>query len=148
MPTIAWDGKTLAVNEVTWPGPINGGKEREKLIEKVGDCVLVAGSNSVAFQLFIQWFKSGRSLQDWPKFDSVCEEPVLFLILDGKHLYTVTSMGPGVMPIEDKYYACGAFSSAALVGLHYGLDAKKALQHSQKCNDFVSKIHTFTASAK
>lgn len=126
MTTIAWDGKTLAVDSRMCSGGTLESDDAEKLFLNIGDTrALTSTGLEVNMYLFIEWVANHRVEGAFPK-DSEDEGCGIVIELDGtvkKYLYC----GNGVPQIERRPFTDGSGWKLALGAMDFGANAVQAV---------------------
>lgn len=122
MTVLAFDGRTLAADK---QATNNGMKRTVTKIFRSGD--LVVGFTGAADQAMemLDWVKSGRKVEAFPKSQRDSNWCPTLVIDDGRIL--VYEQTPYPILIEDPVYAGGSGREYAIAAMYCGLDARRAV---------------------
>lgn len=145
MTTIAWDGKTLAIDSKMCSADIIESITIQKLYLDIGEYKAVAFCGGYAEALdVIDWLKAGRK-DDFPKGDSGC-----VLCVDGKgSLYSYNFTGKGRRILRKGVYADGSGWLLALGAMDAGATAVEAVKIAGNRDVYTGgRIRSYTHSDK
>lgn len=124
MSVIAWDGTTLAADKRADSGGYN------YTVTKIFDCgdalIGVAGDFPRGIQM-LQWWKNGRTPEEFP-FERVGDEWAVLLVIHRSGLIERYESRPEPFPVENPFHAVGSGRDFALMAMHVGYDARKAVE--------------------
>lgn len=124
MTTIAWDGKTLCADRQA----TNSGLARActKLFRS-GDCVIAVCGQLVYGLELKAWYESGANPDKFPAAQREDNKwgPMMVWKADGMWRY---EQSPYPMKIESPPYACGSGRDFAMMAMHLGNSAERAVE--------------------
>lgn len=131
MTTIAWDGKTLAVDRMGVASDVPKVVTKLKVLESANGREVLAVTGCITGSLIMMdWYKNGADPEKWPKIqetDDWCR--MVVATRDGVFEY---ERHPVKIALEERFYAWGGGREVALGALAMGATAEQAVLIASK----------------
>jgi hypothetical protein len=140
MTVIAWDGKSLAGDKMTFTTPVRSIKKVKKIISDKGIIYLVGCSGSCSvMEDFFNWCQKDFDPELIPKSYSQLPSDESFSAIvisrnKNKIIKRLYDKGTNSSIIDEKYLTIGAGGETAKALLLSGCDSKKAILYTNKVN--------------
>lgn len=122
MTVIAFDGKTLAADRRCCRGDTVYSVNK---LFRVGKAVVgLAGGSDYALQ-WVEWFKNGEKVEDFPKIEDTENWLCALVVSEGRILFYDRTPYP--LEVFDKFTAVGSGREVALGAMHMGAIAYDAV---------------------
>ena len=122
MTIIAWDGYTLAADR---NAELYCSKAHRTKIRRIGPYIYGATGEARSFEQVYAWLEAGGDLASWPR-PVKDDSPIIMCIRpDGVWLYQDS---PIPFKLDNKQWAIGSGSDAALATMYLGYDALRAVE--------------------
>lgn len=131
MTTIAWDGKTLAVDGAVWSNDLLYRlKKVFRITTPLGEQFLFAATGDTFYcQAVANWLKNGGETPNHKEFGDEKPDSVMGLLIGVDRVITLLSVGLKTATFPDeRIFALGASSSIALGAMEAGATAKEAIE--------------------
>jgi len=136
MTTVAWDGRTLAVDRRIVAGEHYRSGTKFRVATVAGANVVMAYTGFVECgQLMMDWFESGAKKEDFPACQQDKDDWARLIVAQAvQHSYGWTPVVyyydsyPSRQDIEDSHAAWGSGSECALAAMYCGKDATEAVE--------------------
>jgi len=141
MTVIAWDGGSLAVDNLACSGDLGLTLKKYKVLS---DNLVVAWAGDHEQGLMLaKWYEEGQKIEDWPAFQRTKDWSRL--VVAGDFGVGEYEKEPVLQTMEDKYQAWGTGAYFALGAMAMGADSEKAVEVANEfcvsCGKGVSVFH-------